>query len=211
MHVQESVALICAPPSVGGNPRISSTALSFKKTLCLGRHGQQLIQWLEEMRQAGYFEVVPHMICGMGHARHSERCVINWDEEFNCVQIGQQSFDLPDRHFRVCITTAAEVMKFDVYTHREVLVGVKGPNGNIVSIQLPSLPLEYPVGPNHSLYCPKLINRLLPDRFTNRNCAYLVPHRAPPAAPTMGVEPDFSESTDTSQVMQHADKRSRST
>ena len=124
---------------------------------------------------------------------------------------GQQSFDLPDRHFRVCITTAAEVMKFDVYTHREVLVGVKGPNGNIVSIQLPSLPLEYPVDPNHSLYCPKLINRLLPDRFTNRNCAYLVPHRAPPAAPTMGVEPEFSESTDTSQVMQHADKRSRST
>ena len=102
------------------------------------------------------------------------------------------------------------LITFDVYTHHEVLVGVKGPNGNIVSIQLPSLPLEYPVGPNHSLYCPKLINRLLPDTFTNRNGVYLVSSR-PPAA--MGVEPQIYEctesTTDCPKVIQHEDKRSK--
>ena len=43
-----------------------------------------------------------------------------------------------------------------------------------MTIELPPLPLYYPVGPNHFLFCPQLVKRWLPDTFINRDRAYLV-------------------------------------
>ena len=90
---------------------------------------------------------------------------------------GAQQVEFPARNFQLCMKSSADVIRLDVYTYKEVLVGVRGPHGNIVTIELPPLPLYYPVGPNHFLFCPQLVKRWLPDTFINRDRAYIVNSR----------------------------------
>ena len=56
---------------------------------------------------------------------------------------GQQTFDLPNKHFKASLTTAAEVIQLDVYIHQEVLVGIQGLNRNILSTSIPSWPKPF--------------------------------------------------------------------